>query len=91
MSTTVAPVTVLGPLLVTTIVYVRLCPGTAVVTPSVLVISRSALAINTVLLSVFDVRPSIVAEAVLVTEPAATSDARIVYVAVQVMVSPGSR
>ena len=43
------------------------------------------------LLSVFDVTPSTVAKAVLVTEPVVTSAAVTVYVAVQVMLSPGSR
>src|SRR5581483_6457274 len=42
VSVTVAPVTLLGPALVTTRVYVSLVPGTAVVLPSVLVICRSA-------------------------------------------------
>src|SRR5215831_10890054 len=41
-SETLAPVTLLGPLLVTTMVYVVEPPGVAVVTPSVLVIDRSA-------------------------------------------------
>src|SRR5439155_17788805 len=42
MSLTVAPVTLLGPLLLTTIVYVVEVPGVTVTTPSVLVIERSA-------------------------------------------------
>src|SRR5450432_1150389 len=43
-SLTVAPMTSLGPLLLTTIVYVVVVPGTTVTTPSVLVIARSACA-----------------------------------------------
>ena len=58
MSTTVAPVTVLGPLLVTTIVYVRLCPGTAVVTPSVFEIDRSAVGVK-VSVSVAELLPGV--------------------------------
>jgi hypothetical protein len=46
VSATVAPVTALGPALLATIVYVTDPPGVAVVTPSVLVIDRSALAFN---------------------------------------------
>jgi hypothetical protein len=42
VSATVAPVTLLGPALFATIVYVTLFPGTAVATPSVFVIERSA-------------------------------------------------
>src|SRR5438874_2614511 len=42
VSVTVAPVTALGPALLTTIVYVTVPPGVAVVTPSVLVMLRSA-------------------------------------------------
>src|SRR5207253_1670807 len=42
MSLTVAPVTLLGPLLLTTIVYIVEVPGVTVATPSVLVIERSA-------------------------------------------------
>ena len=42
VSATAAPVSLSGPLLVTLIVYVRLVPGTALVTPSVFVIARSA-------------------------------------------------
>jgi hypothetical protein len=42
VSATVAPVTLLGPALLATIVYVTLPPGGAVVTPSVFVIERSA-------------------------------------------------
>src|SRR4051812_39035607 len=41
VSPTVAPTATLGPKLVTTIVYVSLVPGIAVVLPSVLLISRS--------------------------------------------------
>ena len=41
-SVTTASVAALGPLLVTTIVYVTAVPGTAEVTPSVLVMDRSA-------------------------------------------------
>src|SRR5436190_1502235 len=41
-SATVAPVTTLGPALVTIIVYVTNDPGTALATPSLLVICRSA-------------------------------------------------
>src|SRR5229473_3294657 len=41
-SVTVAPVTALGPALLTTMVYVTVPPGTAVVTPSVFVMLRSA-------------------------------------------------
>jgi hypothetical protein len=43
------------------------------------------------LLSVFDVTPPAEAWAVFVTEPAVTSSTVTVYVAVQVMLSPGSR
>src|SRR5258708_6491446 len=42
VSVTVAPVTPSGPALLTTMVYVTVPPGTAVVTPSVLVMLRSA-------------------------------------------------
>src|SRR6266568_119729 len=42
MSVTVAPVTPLGPLLLTTMVYVVDPPGVAPATPSLLVIARSA-------------------------------------------------
>src|SRR5436309_1882922 len=42
LSVTVAPVTVLGPLLVTTIVYVVVVPGTAVAVPSLMATPRSA-------------------------------------------------
>jgi hypothetical protein len=42
VSVTVAPVTLLGPLLVTVMVYVTDVPGAAVVCPSVLVTARSA-------------------------------------------------
>src|SRR5450432_224524 len=42
-SVTVAPVTSLGPLFVTVIVYVSAVPGTALVMPSVLVIATSAI------------------------------------------------
>ena len=52
---------------------------------------RSARERNTVTLSVFDVTPLIVAEAVLVTEAAAKSTSVTVYVAVQVRLSAGSR
>ena len=46
VSATVAPVTLLGPALLAVIVYVTEPPGVAVVTPSVMVIARSALADN---------------------------------------------
>src|SRR5690349_11949209 len=42
LSTTLAPTTLLGPELLTTIVYVTGVPGIAVVFPSVLVMTRSA-------------------------------------------------
>src|SRR3954468_13671790 len=41
LSPTAAPTATLGPKLLTTIVYVSLVPGTAVVLPSVLLITRS--------------------------------------------------
>jgi hypothetical protein len=46
VSVTVAPVTVDGPLLVATIVYVIEVPGVAAVAPSVLVIDRSAVGVS---------------------------------------------
>src|SRR4029077_772605 len=46
VSVTVAPVTLLGPLLLTTIVYVVELPATTLVTPSVLVMARSACAVR---------------------------------------------
>src|SRR5262245_13693100 len=46
VSATVAPVTLLGPALLATIVYVTLPPGVAVVTPSVLVIPRFACGVS---------------------------------------------
>src|SRR5438105_8735568 len=58
MSLTVAPVTLLGPLLLTTIVYVVEVPGVTVATPSVLVIERSATRL-TVSLSVALLLPGI--------------------------------
>src|SRR2546430_14160176 len=51
VSLTVAPVTALGPLLATTMVYVVDVPGTALDTPSVLVMLRSAV-VSTVSVSV---------------------------------------
>src|SRR5271167_2109970 len=45
-SVTVAPVTLLGPLLLTTMVYVVVPPGITEVTPSVLLIARSACGVN---------------------------------------------
>lgn len=46
MSLTVAPVTVLGPLLRTVIVYIVCVPATTVFVPSVLVIERSAIGVS---------------------------------------------
>src|SRR5512146_2197199 len=51
-SVTLAPVMLLGPLLVTTMVYVVDPPGVAVATPSVLVIDRSAITAAGVMVSV---------------------------------------
>src|SRR4051794_35029779 len=58
VSATVAPVAVLGPEFDATIVYVTDPPGVAVVTPSVLVIARSALAAS-VSLSVAELLPGV--------------------------------
>src|SRR5437660_12926406 len=44
-SVTVAPIASLGPVFDTTMVYVVVVPGTAVVTPSVLVMARSTSAL----------------------------------------------
>jgi hypothetical protein len=46
VSVTVAPIASLGPVFDTTIVYVVVVPGTAVVTPSVLVMARSTSALS---------------------------------------------
>ena len=56
-----------------------------------LVTVKSAIKRLTVWLSVFDITPATVAEAIFVTEPTPTSTALTVYVAIQVTVSPGSR
>src|SRR5438105_6088343 len=48
VSVTVAPVTALGPLLLTTMVYVRVPPGATVVTPSFLLMLRSACGVRCV-------------------------------------------
>jgi hypothetical protein len=58
VSATVAPVTLLGPALLAVIVYVTLPPAVALVTPSVLVIERSALAV-TVSVSVAELLPGV--------------------------------
>src|SRR5688572_25659281 len=56
-----------------------------------LVTVRSAIKRLTTWLSAFDVTPATMAEAIFVTEPVVTSAAVTVYVAVQVIVSLGSR
>src|SRR5437762_2075816 len=58
VSLTVAPVTALGPLLATTMVYVVDVPGTALDTPSVLVMLRSAI-VSTVSVSVALLLPGV--------------------------------
>src|SRR6476469_6141955 len=58
MSATVAPVALLGPAFDAVIVWVTLPPGVAVVTPSVLVIARSADALK-VSLSVAELLPGV--------------------------------
>ncbi len=79
MSATVAPVALLCPALLAVIVYVTEPPGVAVVTPSVLVIDRSAVALS-VSLSVAEllpgfgsVTPPTVAEFVMVPEQLAVA------------------
>src|SRR2546422_4346659 len=57
-SLTVAPVTALGPALLATIVYVSVPPWSTAVTPSVFVITRSAVGVITVLLSVAELFPA---------------------------------
>ena len=58
VSATVAPVTVEGPALVATMVYVTLLPGITVVTPSVFVIERSAVGLR-VSVSVAELLPGV--------------------------------
>src|SRR5919198_1251548 len=91
LSVTVAPMTPLGPLLVATIVYVRLEPSGTVVTPSVFVIDRSAVGTTCVLLSVALLLPGgslvpagAVTDAVFVIVPVPVT----VAVAVNVAVPP---
>ena len=87
VSATVAPVALLGPALLAVIVYVTEPPGVAVVTPSVLVIDRSAVALS-VSLSVAELLPGFgsvtppgaVTVAVLLSVPVA--DAEIAQLAV---------
>ena len=57
----------------------------------VLATVRSAICRLTVRVAVLDVTPLTVAVAIFVTDPAVTSAFVTVYVAVQVMLSPGSR
>ncbi len=57
-SVTVAPVTALGPALLATMVYVTVPPWLTLVSPSVLVIARSAVGVMTVLPSVAALLPA---------------------------------
>jgi hypothetical protein len=86
--TPVSPVPVFGFTIV--IVSVDVPPDAIVAGPNTFATVGATIAV-TVSLSVFEVTPSTVASAILVTNPAVTSAAVTVYVAVQVMLSPGSR
>src|SRR5262245_40371920 len=57
LSTTVAPLTALGPSLVTMILYCRSLPATIEVTRSVLEIRRSAVGKTIVVLAIFELFP----------------------------------
>src|SRR5436305_304 len=95
-SVRVAPVTLLGPLLVTRIVYVVEPPALTLVAPSVLVMLRSAVE-PTAVVSVAELLPGVgsvvpdgaIADAVLLNVPVAPAET--VPVAVNVAVPPDTR